>query len=120
MHPPPCITHLANMDASGVLEGAAELEQIMAAHPNVERSLCCHLHRTIFRRFGGTVASTCPGPAHQVALDLRPDGPSAYVMEPPGFHLHDWREGALVTPHAYIAAYAGPYTFHEGGAMCVA
>jgi len=117
MHHPPFATGIAHMDAIGLLEGAAELEQIVAAHPNIERILCGHLHRTIFRRFGGTVASTCPGPAHQVALDLRPDGPSAFVMEPPGFHLHEWRDGALVTHHAYIGAYAGPYPFHEDGAL---
>src|SRR3546814_19533731 len=71
MHHPPFITGIAHMDAIGLLAGTAELEQIVAAHPNVERIICGHLHRTIFRRFGGTLASTCPGPAHQVALDLR-------------------------------------------------
>src|SRR3546814_16627066 len=109
MHHPPFITGIAHMDAIGLLEGAAELEQIVAAHPNVERILCGHLHRTIFRRFGGTVASTCPGPAHQGALDLRPDGPSAFVMEPPGLHLHRLRAGALVPPHDHTRAYAGQY-----------
>jgi 3',5'-cyclic AMP phosphodiesterase CpdA len=105
------------MDNIGLLEGAQELERIVSRHPNVERIICGHLHRTIFRRFGGTIASTCPSPAHQVALDLRPDGPSAFVMEPPGFHLHEWRDGALVTHHAYIGDYPGPYPFHEGGAL---
>ncbi|MCD0505396.1 phosphodiesterase [Bordetella petrii] len=117
MHHPPFKTGIAHMDAIGLLQGSEALESIVAAHPNVERILCGHLHRTIFRRFGGTVASTCPSPAHQVALDLRADGPSAFVMEPPGFHLHEWRDGALITHHAYIGAYPGPYPFHEGGAL---
>ncbi|CFO81060.1 cAMP phosphodiesterase [Bordetella pertussis] len=38
-------------------------------------------------------------------------------MEPPGFHLHEWRDGALVTHHAYIESYPGPYPFHEGGEL---
>jgi len=117
MHHPPFQTGIVHMDSIGLLEGARELERIVSRHPNVERIICGHLHRTIFRRFGGTIASTCPSPAHQVALDLRPDGPSAFVMEPAGFHLHEWRDGALVTHHAYIGEYPGPYPFHEGGAL---
>ncbi|CAM3798039.1 phosphodiesterase [Bordetella tumulicola] len=119
MHHPPFITGIAHMDDIGLLSGAPELEKIVAAHPNVERILCGHLHRTIFQRFGGAIASTCPSPAHQVALDLRPDGPSAFVMEPPGFHLHEWRNNVLVTHHAYIGAYPGPYPFHEEGGVLI-
>lgn len=113
MHHPPFATGIAYMDAIGLLEGAGELERIVAEHPNVERILCGHLHRTIFRRFGGTIASTCPGPAHQINLDLRPHGTGDFIMEPPGYHLHQWRDGALVTHHAYIGAYPGPYPFHD-------
>src|SRR6218665_114510 len=56
--------------------------------PRVERLLCGHLPRSIQCRFGGTLASTCPSPAHQVALDLRADGPDCFVLEPPGYQLH--------------------------------
>jgi 3',5'-cyclic AMP phosphodiesterase CpdA len=117
MHHPPFATGVEHMDEIGLLRGAPELEALVARHPNVERILCGHLHRTIFRRFGGTVASTCPSPAHQVVLDLRRQGPSAFVMEPPGFQLHEWRDGALNTHHAYIGTYPGPYPFHEGGML---
>lgn len=118
MHHPPFVTGIAYMDAIGLLEGSAELERLVASYPNVERVICGHLHRTIFQRFGGTIASTCPSPAHQIALELRPAGLAGFVMEPPGFHLHDWRHGTLVTHHAYIGEYPGPYPFHEeGGAI---
>ncbi len=117
MHHPPFETGIAHMDAIGLLQGAQELAAIVSRHANVERILCGHLHRTIFRRFAGTIASTCPSPAHQVALDLRPDGPSAFVMEPPGFHLHEWRNGALVSHVGFIGDYPGPYPFHDGGAL---
>lgn len=117
MHHPPFETGIAHMDAIGLLAGTEGLADIVGRHGNVERIMCGHLHRSIFRRFAGTIASTCPSPAHQVALDLRPDGPSAFVMEPPGFHLHEWRNGALVSHVAFIGDYAGPYPFHEGGAL---
>lgn len=113
MHHPPFATGIEHMDRMGLLRGAEALEAIVARHPNVQRIMCGHLHRTIFRRFGGTLASTCPSPAHQVALDLRPGAPSAFVMEPPAFHLHEWRGGELVTHHAYIGSYPGPYPFRD-------
>lgn len=117
MHHPPFNTGIGHMDAIGLREGAQALARIVARHGNVERILCGHLHRSIFRRFGGTIASTCPSPAHQVALDLRNDAPSAFVMEPPAYMLHEWRDGALVSHVAYIGNYDGPYPFHEGGAL---
>jgi 3',5'-cyclic AMP phosphodiesterase CpdA len=117
MHHPPFNTGIGHMDRIGLLQGAGALARIVGAHGNVERILCGHLHRSIQRRFAGTIASTCPSPAHQVALDLRADGPSAFVMEPPAFLLHDWRDGGLVSHLAYIGPYAGPYPFHDGGAL---
>ena len=117
MHHPPFVTGIGHMDEIGLLRGARDFEALVARHPNIERILCGHLHRTIFRRFGGTVASTCPSPAHQVVLDVRPQGPSAFIMEPPGFHLHHWCDGGLNTHHAYIGDYPGPYPFHEDGAL---
>jgi len=55
--------------------------------------------------------SVAPGVAHQVVLGL--DGAeAAFVMEPPGFHLHQWTpDGGLVTHHVHIGAFAGPYRF---------
>ncbi len=116
MHHPPFLTGIAHMDSIG-LEGSAELEKIISRHNHVERILCGHLHRTIQCRFGNTVASTCPSPAHQVALDLRADGPDCFVMEPPGYQLHLWRAGRLVSHTCAIGKYAGPYRFREGGVL---
>ncbi|WP_110707498.1 phosphodiesterase [Salinicola sp. CR57] len=116
MHHPPFATGIAHMDAIG-LAGAAEMAAIVADYPNVERIICGHVHRTIFQRFAGTLASCCPSTAHQVALDLREDGPSAFVMEPPGYQLHLWRANELITHHGVIGDHAGPYPFHEEGGL---
>ncbi|MCW5236746.1 phosphodiesterase [Verminephrobacter eiseniae] len=113
MHHPPFATGIAHMDALG-LEGADALAQLLRQHPQVERLLCGHLHRSIQCRFGGTLASTCPSPAHQVALDLRADGPDCFVLEPPGYQLHLWHAGRLVSHTCVVGAYAGPYRFREG------
>lgn len=116
MHHPPFSTGIAHMDAIG-LEGSEALERILRKYTHVERVLCGHLHRSIQCRFAGTVASTCPSPAHQVALDLSADGPDCFVMEPPGYQMHFWHAGRLVTHTSVLGEYAGPYRFREDGEL---
>lgn len=118
MHHPPFRTLIGHMDAIGLLEGAAEMETILRHHPNVERVICGHLHRPISVRFGGTIASTCPAPAHQVVLDLHEDAASAWNLEPGAFQVHVWEpETGLVTHQASSGRYPGPYPFHDGGVL---
>jgi len=112
MHHPPFRTLIGHMDRIGLAEGAERLSAIVSGHPNVERIVCGHLHRTIYRRFGGTIVSTCPSPAHQVCLDLAEDAASAWTLEPPAMHLHAWTGEALVTHVAAIGEYDGPHPFH--------
>ncbi|MGA2551547.1 MAG: phosphodiesterase [Burkholderiaceae bacterium] len=113
MHHPPFDTGIAHMDEIG-LEGKTAVAAVIGRHPHVERIICGHLHRAISTRFAGTIASTCPSPAHQVMLDLSPDGPSRFMMEPPGYQLHLWRPGAgLVTHSVAIGEFAGPYPFSD-------
>jgi len=117
LHHPPFATGIGHMDEAALASHDAQaLARLIAQHPNVERVLCGHLHRPIHVRFGGSIASTCPSPAHQVAFDLQPDGPSAFVMEPPAFALHLWdSQAGVVSHHVYVDDYAGPYPFHEEG-----
>jgi 3',5'-cyclic-AMP phosphodiesterase len=117
MHHPPFETGIGHMDKIG-LDGAPGLAAVIARHPNVERVLCGHIHRPIQMRFAGTIASVCPSPAHQVALDLAPDAPSRFRMEPPGYQLHKWTAGNGIVSHtAFIGEFAGPYPFYEGGKL---
>lgn len=119
MHHPPFRTLIGHMDKIGLLSGGPELEAIVARHPNVERVICGHLHRAIDVRFGGTIACTAPGPAHQVCLDLDPDAESAWTLEPPSFRVHAWnpQERRLVTHLAASGAFEGPYPFFENGVL---
>jgi 3',5'-cyclic-AMP phosphodiesterase len=118
MHHPPFLTGIAHMDKVG-LKGREEFAKVISRHGQVRRVICGHLHRSIQCSVGNVLASTCPAPCHQVALDLRPDGPSRFVMEPPGYQLHTWIEGTgLVTHTAVLGEYEGPYPFYEpGGAL---
>jgi 3',5'-cyclic AMP phosphodiesterase CpdA len=117
MHHPPFLTGIAHMDRLG-LENAEALGAVIRRHPQVEAIVCGHLHRPIQRRWNGTIALTSPSTAHQVALDLRPEGASAFVMEPPACLLHLWQpDTGLVTHTTYVGRFEGPYPFHEGGKL---
>lgn len=117
MHHPPFKTFIGHMDRIG-LANAEALRAIVQRHPQVERILCGHLHRPIQVRWAGTLASTAPSPAHQVALDLSEDGPSRFMMEPPAYQLHKWHpDTGLVSHTAYVGNFDGPYPFFEGGGL---
>lgn len=115
LHHPPFVSGIGHMDALRLEPASADqLARLIARYPNVERVICGHVHRPMFVRFGGTIASAVPAPAHQVALDLRDDAPSAFVMEPPAFALHRYDSvNGLITHHAYVDDADGPYPFYE-------
>lgn len=119
MHHPPFRTLIGHMDKIGLSEGAPQLEALLRRHPNVERVICGHLHRAIDVRFGGTLASTCPGPAHQVTLNLDPEASSDWMLEPPAFRVFGWddQNQRLVTHLAPIGHFEGPYPFHAEGKL---
>ncbi|MGE0098029.1 MAG: phosphodiesterase [Hydrogenophaga sp.] len=110
MHHPPFATGIEHMDDMG-LEGAEAFESIVAPYAHLERILCGHLHRSIQCRVGGTIASVCPSTAHQVALDLRPGASGAFIMEPPGYQLHLWQGGRLISHTCPVGDFSGPFPF---------
>lgn len=111
LHHPPFDTGIGHMDKVRLFEGAAALEAIVKANPQVERILCGHVHRSIQQRFAGTICQIAPSVGHQVTLDLRPDAPSCFVLEPPEFLLHRYDQGQFVTHTAKIDRAPGPFPF---------
>jgi 3',5'-cyclic-AMP phosphodiesterase len=75
------------------------MADVVRRHPQVERVVCGHLHRSIQSRWAGTVATTAPGTAHQVSLDVREGTGLSVTMEPPGYALHLWRDGIGLVSH---------------------
>ncbi len=108
MHHPPFATGIERMDRAG-LRGTEAFAAIIGRHSQVERILCGHLHRAIERRFAGTVAGTAPSTAHQIRLDIRSGAPLRLMFEPPGYQLHLWRDGGLVSHTAIFGEWPGPY-----------
>jgi 3',5'-cyclic AMP phosphodiesterase CpdA len=118
LHHPPFTTGIGHMDKVALDARSVEgLAAVVGRHPQVERVIAGHLHRPITARFAGTVASVCPSPAHQVALDLAPDARDDYILEPPAYQLHWWSGSRLVSHTAYVGAFDGPYPFRVGGKL---
>jgi len=114
MHHPPFPTYIDHMDQIGLLRGAEDLARVIERHPQVQRIICGHVHRSIQVRWAGTVVMTVPSTAHQVCLDLQPGAAAAFAMEPPGFAIHAWTpDGPLVSHVACTDAGAGPYSFDD-------
>ena len=116
MHHPPIRVGITHMDVQNLGDGAVRLGRIIAAHKDrIKAIICGHVHRPIHTLWAGVPLIIGPSVAHQVALDLDPAGPSAFVMEPPAMHLHVWdqEQGCLLTHLAYIDGYDGPYPFFD-------
>jgi len=110
MHHAPFRTGLPHFDAVS-LEQPDAFEAVVRRHAHVERIVCGHVHRATQIRFGGTIASACPGTAHQDMLDLRPDAEESFSLDPPGFQLHRWNGERLYTYTVTVGDYDGPYPF---------
>ena len=108
MHHPPFKTGIWWMDGIGIVEGIAELRDLLNAHPQVQRIACGHLHRAIQASLGRIPVSVCPSTTYQVCLDTRPESPPKFIAEPPALHLHRWTGEVLVTHTAYIDFPAEP------------
>ncbi|GGX68886.1 3',5'-cyclic adenosine monophosphate phosphodiesterase CpdA [Litorimonas cladophorae] len=106
LHHPPIETGIAWMTASKEDTWAQRLEGIISEHNNIVQIISGHIHRTIFKRFAGTLVSVTQAVAPQVKLelaDIDPDKPDNRVLLNDGraaYSLHHWQDGALTTHHA--------------------
>jgi len=109
VHHPPVNSGIAVMDAMKLAD-AAPFGALVAAHGNVERILCGHLHRSMHLRWRGSMVSVPASSVEQLHLAFDPEAPLGTVAEPPGFLLHylDSADG-LISHAVPVGAFAGPY-----------
>jgi Icc protein len=110
VHHPPANSGIGAMDAMK-LRDAAAFGELVAMHPNIERVICGHLHRSMHLRWRGSVISVPVSPVDQIHLTLDPGARLGSVQEPPGFQLHfrDPVDG-LVTHAVPVGRFAGPFS----------
>jgi 3',5'-cyclic-AMP phosphodiesterase len=110
LHHPPFEVGIGFMEKYGLLD-RTELGAVISRHAQVVGVVAGHIHRTIVGRVGTAVGMVAPSTAHQVPLDLSPDGPETFVFEPPGFLLHEWDGRGLRSHQVYVDSFGPWYRF---------
>jgi len=112
LHHPPFRAGIGHLDRS-MLRDADALAAVIGRHPQVERVICGHVHRSIQRRFAGTMAQSAPSCAHQTELILG-EAPATWICEPPAVLLHWWDPaGGLVSHVSMIGDFGPPGRFSD-------
>ncbi len=105
MHHPPFVTGIAHMDGMGLAD-PSDLAEVVAAHGQIVRILCGHIHRPISTMFAGVPATVAPATSFQVELKLDDSKGIVLTKEPAAFQLHSWSaEGGLLSHTAYVEEY---------------
>ena len=91
------------MDAFG-LKGVERFVDTIRPYDNIERVIAGHLHRPIQCRLAGTMASTAPATAYQIALNIGAEDRPTTTFEPSACQLHLWLGGTdgLVSHTVYL------------------
>lgn len=111
LHHPPFLSGISYMDSYRLLE-PERLASVLARHSNVELVVCGHLHRSMTRRWAGTLVSSCPSTTTEIALQLNPTAKSRSMVGPRACMLHHWQPNqGLLTHISNIGPFGGPYPF---------
>jgi Icc protein len=98
MHHPPVDTGILAMDEIGIpAADRAALGEVLAASPHVRGVISGHVHRAATAMLGGCPVVLCPSAERQLALDLAGGDDVEFTAGPPGFMVHIWKDGDLVS-----------------------
>jgi 3',5'-cyclic AMP phosphodiesterase CpdA len=97
LHHPPLVTGLPSADQMGIGEQSRHaLARVVERHPQLKRIVAGHVHRAIVGELGGCSVITAPSTFAQLKLDFR--SPEIQVVpEPPGFAVHAFVDGELLS-----------------------
>ena len=111
LHHPPVKSGIPGMDRVR-LQAPEVLGAIIARHPNIERVICGHLHRTMHVRWRGTTVSVSPSTVEQIHLAFQSHTPPAAIGEPMGYQLHRWDPtDGLITHMVPVGKFTGPFPY---------
>ncbi|MEO0643364.1 MAG: phosphodiesterase [Pseudomonadota bacterium] len=119
MHHPPVVSGIDWMDPRPNEAWLARFAAAIEGHAQVVAIACGHLHRSVAAQFEDTPVCITPAVAPAVSLDLRPvnfskaDGRGIVDAEPPGYALHRWKGGKLVTHFQPVGDWTRLATFED-------
>jgi 3',5'-cyclic-AMP phosphodiesterase len=107
MHHPPFQTGIRALDALG-FHGVEAFGALVERNAQIERIVCGHIHRAMQVRWHGTIASTAPSTAFQFELELRAGHRLGIARQTPGFALHVWQDGRIVSHDCRVDDHRSP------------
>ena len=117
LHHPPLISGVRWMDPDMPSPWTERLKAVIQHRKSILAIASGHLHRPFVGQFAGVLCVVAPATDIQLTLDLtqidrnKPDGREILVEEPPGFALHLWEGGALVTHFCVAGDYPSAVSF---------
>jgi len=115
IHHPPMKVGIDHMDVQKLLNDD-ELWQVLEPYKQVKGLIAGHLHRAIYATWNGLPVWVGPSHSHAVTLDLNPNAPSRFSLEPPAIQLFKLAPDSVVSHISYIEAgekSAGPFPFFD-------
>ena len=115
LHHPPMEVGIEHMDVQKLLNDEA-LWQVIQSHKQVRGLVAGHLHRAIYSTWRGLPVWVGPSHSHAVTLDLTPNGPSSFSLEPPAIQLFKLDEDSITSHISYILSAdkkIGPFPFFD-------
>lgn len=111
LHHPPFASGIPYMDTYRYM-APEPLAAVLQDFDCIELVLCGHVHRTMLRRWAGTVVASCPSTTTEIALQFAPDAPPQSWLAPPACMLHRWDAAQGMLSHlSAIGRFPGPYGF---------
>ncbi len=111
MHHPPFISGIPYLDDYRFADSTPTAE-VLRQFSNIEAVLCGHVHRTMVKRWAGTVVVSCPSTTTEIALQMAPGAVPQSYLGPPACMLHCWDASrGLVSHLSHIEKGSGPYPF---------
>lgn len=111
LHHPPFVCGIPYMDEYRYIH-PEPLAAVLGRHSNIELVLCGHVHRSMLRRWAGTVVCACPSTVTEIDLQLRSGATPSSHAGPRGCMLHLWDpQLGMVSHTTLLGEWAGPYPF---------
>ena len=111
LHHPPFVSGIPYLDNYNYPAHNA-LAAVLGEFSNIEAVFCGHVHRTMIKRWAGTVVCACPSTTTQIALQLAAKAQPKSYGGPAACMLHYWTAmDGLVSHVSYVGDYPGPYPF---------
>lgn len=118
LHHPPFASFIDYMDNYSLKEGRDGLAEVVRRHPQVQRIVCGHLHRSIQYQWAGIATMTAPSTAHHLFLDFGPDAARGFTLGPRGFLAHAWHADEGIVSHVVFTEEAdAPFPFRDANGL---